>query len=114
VSHEADEVALFPGEMANYHQNNPRGLIASKFNPDNVTAWKEGRISYQNKRFSEILEILEDWYGVEFTIQNSINRTVSGVFNNESLEDILTGLSFTMDFEYKIDGKKVNVKSRSL
>ncbi|MFC4870976.1 FecR family protein [Negadavirga shengliensis] len=116
VSHATDEVALSPGEMANYHQNNPKGLIASKFNPDDVTAWKEGRISYKNKKFSEILRILEDWYGVEFVIQGSINknRTVSGVFNNESLEDILTGLSFTMDFEYKLDGKKVNLKSRSL
>lgn len=114
VSDETKEVKLSPGEMANY--DFLLGLTTSTFDIEKVTAWKEGSVSYKNKRFGEILDILSDWYGVGFIVHKEINknRTVSGGFNNQSLELVLEGLSFTMDFEFEINGREVILKQKPM
>lgn|GEM_PF-3523957 len=34
-----------------------------------------------------------------------LNRTVTGTFNNDSLDNVLTGLGFTLNFEHSIENK---------
>ena len=103
-------LSLMPGEMASVKQNNFSGLTKEKFEPAQTTLWKEGKIRFKSKPFREILQSLETWYGVRFETKSDDNRKVSGLFNNESLEDILTGLSFSLDFDYQINQKNVVIK----
>jgi ferric-dicitrate binding protein FerR (iron transport regulator) len=114
VSHKINKVELNPGEMAELKDNSGEGLRLGTFDPDRTTAWKEGEIRFKSKAFGEILATLEEWYGVTIAVQNNINqrRKVSGTFDNESLEDILNGLSFSMGLEHKINGKNVTIQPR--
>jgi len=54
---------------------------------------------------------LEKWYGVEIIVKNEsiISDIYQGEFQNESLENVLTGMSFTSGFQFAIDGKKVYI-----
>lgn len=110
VANEDQILSLVPGEMAFVQLDDFSALTIEKFDPDQTILWKEGKIRFQSKPFSEILISLENWYGVRFETKAFANRKVTGLFNNESLEDILTGLSFSLGFEYQIDQKNVFIK----
>lgn len=110
VAKDAQVISLFPGEMASEQLDMASSLTKEKFDPVQITLWKEGKIRFQSKPFREILESLEDWYGVRFETEAFDNRKVTGLFNNESLEDLLTGLSFSLGFEYQINQKNVLIK----
>jgi ferric-dicitrate binding protein FerR (iron transport regulator) len=99
---------LGPGQKATFKENDSK-IINSNFDPSIVTAWKEGRIQFKRKRLKDIFSDLQNWYGVEFQVPLSLNmnRKVSGEFNNESLKNILEGLSFSMGFNYSIQDNSV-------
>lgn len=102
---------LDPGEKATFKENDSK-ITNSDFDPSILTAWKEGRIQFKRKRLKEIFSDLQNWYGVEFQVPLNLNtnRKVSGEFNNESLENILEGLSFSMGFTYSIQDNDVNIR----
>src|SRR5690606_7735748 len=78
-------------------------------------AWKDGTLHFENDSFNEIVKTLALNYGVEF-IQDSrlkrINDTYTGTFKNESLDNVLKVLSFSMNFNYEINGKEVVIKTK--
>lgn len=57
------------------------------------------------------MESLENWYGVSIKTQGylDLNRTVSGTFANDNLENMLIGLGFTLDFTYKLENNVVTI-----
>jgi hypothetical protein len=67
---------------------------------------------FNNARFSEVADQLERWYGVEFIIERKapIKKGFSGTFENQSLEYVLEGISYTSDFEYELQGNTVIIK----
>ena len=78
-------------------------------------AWKDGALHFESDSFNEIVQTLALNYGVEFIMDprlNRINDTYTGTFKNESLDNVLKVLSFSMNFNYEINGKKVLIKSK--
>jgi len=82
-----------------------------KFNPDKVLAWKEGRIIFENASLSEVVMTLEDWYGVEIHLVNAENVKwkFSGEYQNQILDNVLNSMSFIEKFNYKINGKNIEL-----
>ncbi|WP_137402511.1 FecR family protein [Echinicola rosea] len=112
VEGDAESVILIPGQIASIDRNMIGKLTVETFDLEDVTAWKEGRIHFRSKPLGEILADLEEWYGVEIKLAKGINaaRKVSGTFNNENLENVLKGLTFSLGFEYRIDNEQVILK----
>lgn len=112
VSHLQSELTLNPGQMAVYDPLGENGLMPGTFDLASVTAWKEGKISFKNKALENIMEDLEDWYGVDFIIKGDVDlkRRVTGLIDNNSLKEIMTGLSFSLDLEYSIHGNQVTIQ----
>lgn len=83
----------------------------SSFDYDKILGWKDGTIVIENERFQEILNRLEKWYGVNFTISGKPKDDIlyNAKYENEPLDRILMGLSFTYGFKYKIKGNEVNI-----
>ena len=104
-----ESLLLKPGEEA--LSAGQRGLIKQKLDLETAFLWKDGVIYFQKTPFSEVIKTLEKWYGVEIHVKQGShnNRSVSGEFNNDYLANVLETISYTVEFDYQINGKDVNI-----
>jgi transmembrane sensor len=68
--------------------------------------WKDGKFIFENAAFSEILSEFEEWYDVQFNIENAVvnNQQFTGVLKRKtSIEHLMRILKMTSDFNYKIE-----------
>ena len=83
----------------------------SEVNAQNLTAWKDNRLLFDNESLGEIIRVLELWYDVEITVKNP--TLLSGIYkfsyDNPSLETLMERMSFMAKFEYTIKGKQVTI-----
>jgi transmembrane sensor len=79
------------------------------FDTELVIAWTKKKIIFQRVKLTEAVRILENWYGVKFKFKNypSPDLVLYGVFQDETLENILEGLSYSARFRYKIKNDEV-------
>lgn len=106
-----EDIILLPLEMAVYSTQTGESEKVS-FDEGEVFSWKDGILIFQNNNIEEVISTLEKWYGVEFTIERSINpaKDFSGRYEKKPLEAVLEGLSFVYDFDYEIDENTVTLK----
>ncbi|MEQ6120303.1 FecR domain-containing protein [Reichenbachiella sp. MALMAid0571] len=104
-----ENIFLMPDEEIQLNEDN---LIKRKFDTDRVLSWKDGIIYFKETGFTDAVRVLERWYNVKFEINNikdisSLKGT--GTFKNESLENVLKALSYSLQFKYTIDDNTVNI-----
>lgn len=109
---ERKEMILSPGEQAVWKRNET-SLTKRPFDANLVLSWKDNVIYFKNTRLKRMIRVLERWYDVEITIDGNLDKltqTGTGTFANESLENVLNSLSFSMGFEYAITDKNVTLQ----
>ncbi|WP_339751511.1 FecR family protein [Algoriphagus aquimarinus] len=81
------------------------------FDEENVIAWMNQTIIFDDTPLPEAIKILENWFGVTITVNQfkDQNLTLSGKFKGETLKNILEGLSYTARFKYEIEGKEIQI-----
>lgn len=74
--------------------------------------WKDGMLVFKDNNLVEVVQALERWYGVKINVTGQPQKQwrVDGTFENETLEHVLNGLSYTHDLEFLINGKNVELK----
>ena len=110
VSTPGDSINLIlsPGEKATL--SDTKTLQKSRFSYDEDILWKDGVLYFDKTPIREAIKRMEQWYGVKFTsVEWPEGYEVTGRFNNESLEGVLRSISFTLRFDYKIQGNKVDI-----
>ncbi len=83
-----------------------------RYNKEITTAWLNKKIIFDKTPINEMVRTLENWYGVKISL-SQINKTdlwVSGTYTNETLSNILEGLSYTARFDYEINDSDVKIK----
>ncbi|ASU36373.1 hypothetical protein MuYL_4488 [Mucilaginibacter xinganensis] len=73
------------------------------------TAWLYNRIVFTNQSFEEVAKQIERKYNVQITFeeQSLKNEQISGVLENESLEQALEIIKMTTPFKFRIDGRAI-------
>ncbi|HLT06578.1 MAG TPA: FecR domain-containing protein [Cyclobacteriaceae bacterium] len=114
LEHHDERVTLLPGQQGVLDYQVGARLRISDFDPALTIAWKEGKIHFRSKPLKDVLQELQDWYGVQFHIEKQLNldRKVTGLFNNEDLDNIMQGLSFALDFHFSINANHVTIKPK--
>ncbi|MGX5817330.1 FecR family protein [Chitinophaga lutea] len=107
------EEDLLPGDMI--LANKEIDLMEKETFPlEEQQDFLEGRLVFHNTPLPAALKKLEDWYGVEMELKGSRedrpSKGVSGVFKNDSLQDMLAILGDSMGFTYRITRDKVVIK----
>jgi ferric-dicitrate binding protein FerR (iron transport regulator) len=104
-----ERLILMPGEQASLQNENC--LVKDVFNVEKVTAWKHGMIFFISAGQEEVINTLEQWYGVKITLQGQTSKpwNFTGKFKGKSLEYVLKSVSYTMKFDFKIEGDKVKI-----
>ena len=82
------------------------------FNADKLLAWTRKTIVFDQVSMFEIKRVLENWYGVKITFINrpSADLEISGKFDDQSLRNVLEGLSHSARFDYQLEKDKVTLK----
>jgi ferric-dicitrate binding protein FerR (iron transport regulator) len=100
---ESQQGVLLPAEMVRIDHKTGR-FEKSGYDPDELIAWKDDVLAFNQASFDEIVDRLERWYGVKFVIRRSapITDGFTGHYKNPSLKVVLEGMSFSSDFKFQI------------
>lgn len=87
-------------------------VFKGPFNVDQEIGWTQKKIIFEKVKLTEAIRVIENWYGVKFIFQNKPNPTLllSGIFHDETLENVLEGLSYTARFDFEIKDDVVFIK----
>ncbi|MDN3690518.1 FecR family protein [Cyclobacterium jeungdonense] len=82
-----------------------------RFDENRVLAWTDKTIVFDRSPMPEIKRVLENWYGVTIRFSNPPRKDleVSGRFHNQTLENVLEGLSYSARFDFRIDKDQVTL-----
>jgi transmembrane sensor len=71
-----------------------------------------GKLVFNNTPLPAALKKMEDWFGVEMEMRGNNGRAkhVTGVFNNDSVQDLLATLGDSIGFTYRVTRDKVVIK----
>lgn len=102
------QFTLLPMEAVSYSYVDG-SMTKSRVEYDEMFAWKDNIISFKAASFQEVIAVLTKWYGVRFDIRKgfSSSKDFTGRFEHESLDHVLEGLSFTFQFNYRIEKEKI-------
>ncbi|MDR3668534.1 MAG: FecR domain-containing protein [Ignavibacteriaceae bacterium] len=72
-------------------------------------AWRENKLAFKKTPLKEVMAEIERTYNVksEFLKKSSENRTITGIFETDSLERVLSVLSLTLDLNISQKGTKI-------
>lgn len=101
---------LNPGEQIKY-QKSTHSFLKSRNKDDEAFLWKDGILSFNQAALPQITQKLERWYGVEVEVAVLPKSLVDydGIFNNQSMSNVLKAMSFSLNFDYTIEEKKVKI-----
>lgn len=105
------EVFLDPGKEYLVAQGNAGALLRG-FDPEKVLSWKDNILNFDNTDMPSLIQSLERWYNVEVVVlnpQKMVGIRGTGKFKNESLENVLRVLSYSLQFDFQMDGDKVTI-----
>ena len=88
-----------------------RKLIIEPFVSDEVVGWKDGILSFSNTPMVKVIKQLERTYGVNFIIPSDqlLKGDYTGTYDNASLEKVLEGLSYNLDFKYERTKNEIKI-----
>ena len=109
LSHEQN--TLLPGEKITYIIRSSTEFTKLKYNDSEELLWKDGILSFDQSSIPTAFARLERWYGVNIITNSQDHKDVSygAIFKDQSLEQVLEAMGFTLNFDYSIEDKKVNI-----
>ena len=87
-------------------------LKVDKVDPINFSSWKNGRYEFQNKDLIEVFKVIERWYDVEITADETYFKGMhfSGVIKrNKDAKHFLELLNHSIPINYKINLDKIEI-----
>lgn len=81
------------------------------FDPEVVLAWTQKTIRFEKTPMLEVIRVLENWYGVQISYPKNPanNLKISGKFHDQTLENVLRGMSYTGRFDFEINQDNVTL-----
>ncbi|MEM6263388.1 MAG: FecR domain-containing protein [Bacteroidota bacterium] len=76
-----------------------------------LTSWKDNILYFEDQPFDEIIKVVEAWYDVRITVQDTSLQQQSFTFSDQdpSLEAFIALMSEVANFEYRINGNEVTI-----
>ena len=101
---------LSPGEQLIYLKSEDT-FRKTKFDLNEVVAWKDNILFFRDANEATVIKRLEYWYNVDIKVLNRSPKTwaINAAFDNKPLESVLRTLSYTMNFDFSIEGTEVTI-----
>lgn len=103
---------MIPGEVISYNSSVNK-FSTRQGNLGQITSWSADELVIENETFEEVTKYLERWYGVDITLDKSIqlNNRLSFKVKTESLTELLSIISRITPMTYEISGKQVKISN---
>ncbi|WP_228467043.1 FecR family protein [Adhaeribacter swui] len=77
-----------------------------------ILGWRRGILFFNQASLTEVVSRLENWYGIPIELAGKVPEKTAewnytGEYNNQALEDVLTGISFVKDFTFEKKENKI-------
>ncbi|WP_163707770.1 FecR family protein [Mangrovibacterium lignilyticum] len=101
---------IVPGEVATLNTTTNK-LRVNQENMDMIVSWSTEELVVENQSFEEVLKYLERWYGVTFINDQNlkVEQKLSFKVKTESLQELLSSISYITAIQFAIDGKNVEL-----
>ncbi|MCH5718062.1 FecR domain-containing protein [Niabella hibiscisoli] len=75
------------------------------------TDWTKNKLAFDQARYSEVFPELERWYGITVVIRDSsiLTRKISGIYENESLTEVMESFRLATGLKYSLDGNRLKI-----
>ena len=89
-------------------------IVESDFDIDELL-WKDGILVFSNESIQTITSKIQRWFNVTVTVNNEafIAGDFSGKYSNESLEEILLGMGYALNFSFEMEGNEIIINGKN-
>ncbi len=100
------ELAMQPGD---YVEMNGMEIVKKEGRQDNVLAWKENKLAFDNTALNEVARIINYHYGVKVTLADSkvSAKSLTGIMSNNNLDDLLKAIEIALDIRITRSGDNI-------
>lgn len=105
-----DQMILSPSEVLKFDSKSST-LSKASSGAEQLSVWRNRTIYFEDTPINEAIETLSRWYAVKISVEKlpTSELTVSGKFQNRSLELLLKNLSYSLNFDYNINGNNITL-----
>ena len=99
-------LVLNPGEQV-YFSIEENQFNKSQVNVQDIIAWKDGRLIFNQTPFSDVVLTLGRWFNADIRLadQSIANYRYTATFTNESLKQVMELLKFTAPIDYSFEDR---------
>jgi ferric-dicitrate binding protein FerR (iron transport regulator) len=103
---DGQELAMKPGD---YVEMNGMEIVKRDGQQDNVLAWKENKLAFDNTALSEVARIINHHYGVKITMADNrvSTKSLTGIMPNNNLDDLLKAIEIALDIRITRNGDNI-------
>ena len=78
-------------------------ITREKIGNENIIAWKNNKISFENTNLKEVVSTLKDYFGQEIKVENPqiLNCHFTGTFDNPEIKEVLEILTISINSSYQ-------------
>lgn len=100
------ELVMHPGDLVTMPKAHAKPVLKTNADTRKLTAWMGNRFVFDKTPLSEVVSQLQEHYGIQVEIKEEkfATRSVSGTFQPQNGEELLTLLSELFDFRLSRDG----------
>ena len=104
-------ILLRPGQQARVTKTNTISLIKYA-DTEQAIAWKNGVFNFDGSDIETTMRQISRWYDIEVIYETKITEHFNGaIVRNASIEKVLQLLQYTGVVHFKIQGRKIFVRS---
>ncbi|QEC51619.1 FecR family protein [Anseongella ginsenosidimutans] len=105
---EGRKVMLEPGERVEISRK-AKSVIKNKVKPERYTSWKNLRYTFDQTPVSELVQIINDNYGLQVLITDKkiAGSKLSGVLEANNLQTFVNALSFVLNITIRKEGNQL-------
>lgn len=104
----ATHTAIYTAGMQGIFSTNKQ-LVKANADYNDAINWKNNKLVFKGQPLSEIIPVLERWYGVTIKLHNKTLSSYgfTGTFDNQSLSFVLDRIAYVIKFNYSIQKDKI-------
>lgn len=106
-----NHTSLAPHQRGLFDKETESMSFDNQVDAENLTAWRTGKLVFENQSLRDIKRMLERWYNVriDFKDETSLACRFSGQFDNKTIEEVLAILKTSDAISYAVKGREVTI-----